>query len=148
MANGRTVTAYSASNVIVTYGGHTFQGFAGGDDVITVNRREDAVQLDIGMQGDGVYSQSTDMSGEITIRIQAGSATNDFLSAKARAGDIGAVFVAPLIITEIGTTTKTTADKTVIQRVPDLSRGAVAGEVEWVFVSPFVRTYHSGSEEI
>lgn len=148
MANGRTTKVYSASNVIVTYGGHTMQGFTGGDDVIQVTRREDAVQLDIGMQGDGVYSQSTDMSGEITISLQAGSATNDFLSGKARAGELGALFVAPLVITEIGTGTKVTADKCVIQKIPDLSRGATAGDVEWVFLSPFVRSFQTGSEDI
>ena len=148
MSNGRTTTVYSAANVIATYGGHTMRGFAGGDDVIQVTRREDAVDLSIGVQGDGVFSQSTDMSGTITITLQAGSATNEFLSGKARAGELGALFVAPLVITEIGTDTKTTADKCVIQKVPDLSRGATAGEVEWVFLSPFVRTYQAGSEEI
>jgi len=139
---------YNATNVIVTYGGHTFTGFAGGDDVVQVSRREDSVQLDIGMQGDGVYSQSTDKSGEITITLQAGSETNDFLSGKASAGDAGALFIAPMIVSEAGTNTRTTADKCTIQKVPDLSKGATAGDVEWVFISPFVNTFIGGSENV
>jgi hypothetical protein len=147
MAN-TTTTTYSASNVTVTYGGHVFTGFGSGDDVIQVSRREDSVQLDIGMQGDGVYSQSTDRSGELTISLLAGSATNDFLTAKANANDVGSIFSAPLIITEVGSETKVTADKCVIQKVPDLNRGAKAGEVEWVFVSPTVISKQGRGTEI
>jgi len=142
------VTTYSAANTTVTYAGHSFEGFGAGDDVISVARREDGMQLDIGMQGDGVYSQSTDKSGTITIRLLAGSATNDFLNAKVQATDAGAVFSAPLIIKEEGSSAGATAARAVISKQPDFSRGNVAGEVEWVFLSDNVAINHAGSEEL
>jgi len=142
------VTVYNAAKVSISWAGHSFTGLGSGDDAIKVSRRGDGVQLDIGMQGDGTFSQSTDKSGTITVRLLAGSETNKFLSLKAAASEAGALFSAPMIISEAGTDNKTAAMRTVIQKVPDMNRGAKAGEVEWTFLSPVVIINHSDSEVI
>lgn len=142
------VSVYSAKNTIVNFAAHVIEGFAEGDDVIKVERLAPGISIVIGMQGDGVINQSTDKSARITIKLLKGSATNKFLSDKYNAGEIGVLTSAPLIITEVGSGDKTTAKKTVLEKMPDLSRGSTAAPVEWMFISFDCSTTFSGSESI
>lgn len=141
-------TVYSAANVNVNYGGHVFTGLGSGNDAIKVERAQDSMSMEIGMQGDATLSQTTDKSGTLTIKLLAGSETNTFLSLKANATDAGSVFSAPMVITEVGSSGKVTATKCVIKKIPDFGRGATASEVEWVFISGDVAITHAGSEEL
>jgi hypothetical protein len=143
-----TFKTYSACNVNVTFLGHVFEGLGEGDDAITVTMNEDVAQLTIGMQGDGVASMSCNASGEVTIRLLHGSATNEFLSKKVAGYRGGSLVTGELIITEVGSNSKVVAQKTFIAKAPDFSRGATAGEVEWRFVSPAIDIFHGGSEEV
>jgi hypothetical protein len=142
------VSVYSAANTIVNYAGHTFEGFAAGEDVIKVSPLGPGVQIVVGIQGDGVVNMSTDKSARITIKLLKGSATNKYLSAKYNAAQIGMVLSAPLIITEVGSDEKVTAKKTLIEKMPDMSKGSTASPVEWSFISFDCAINHAGSDEI
>ena len=142
------VTVYSASSVNIVFGGILFTGLGSGDDAVQVERNEPAIDMKIGIQGDGTLSQSTDKSGRVLVRLLAGSATNALLSAKANAGDAGVVFSAPLVITEAGTNGKATASKAVIEKTPNYVRGKTAQEVVWAFISHDIDIVHASGSEL
>ena len=142
------VSTYSAAAVNVIYAGHLMTGFGEGDSVIEVARTKDSIQMTTGIKGDGVLSQSTDKSGKIKIKLLAGSATNKFLSDKANASDAGSLFSGDITISETGTDAGVIAEKCVIVKVPDFTRGAVAQELEWEFYSQNINIKHSSGTEL
>lgn len=142
------VSSYSAQNVVITWLGHSFVGLDEGDDSIQVTRDNPTMSKTVGIQGDVVFTQSTDKSGTITIRTLQNSETNSFLSAKAQASEAGVVANGPLIIDEIFSDAKVVCNKTVIQGVPGLARGAGHNSVEWVFLAAEVLPIHGMGAEI
>ena len=144
----QTTTTYSASAVNINWLGHSFTGLGSGDDAIQVERTNPSMTLTIGVQGDGTISQSTDKSATITIRLLSGSATNDFLTAKANASDAGVIASGPMLIEEFGSSSKVTAGRCVIEKIPAFTRGAMANEVEWTFLTTDCAISHGSSDGI
>lgn len=143
-----TTSTYSAVNIIVSFAGVTMEGFADGDDVITVERNNPSMTQKVGMQGDTVYSQTADKTGKITVKLLQNSSTNTLLTAKIQASEAGAIFSAPLIITEAESDAKVTAMKAVLEGQPTFSRGMNTNTVEWVFLSSDVQIAHGAGTEI
>ncbi len=144
----RSVTTYSAAATSVVYAGHIVEGFDEGDDAIEVSRAKDSIQATIGIKGDAVISQSTDKSGTITLRLLAGAVSNDFLSSKSNASDAGSLFAGDITIMEVGTKAGVIAEKCIIQKSPDFTRGAKAAGLEWVIFSPNIKIAHAAGTEI
>lgn len=129
------VTAYSAQNVTVTFLGKVLSGFADGDDAIMVERNKPTMSQTIGIQGDGVYSQTSDKSGVVTLKLLQGCEENAFLSGKISASEAGGIASGELIITEFGNDARVTARKCVIEGMPKFQRGEGHTSVEWRFLS-------------
>lgn len=129
------VSAYSAQNVNVSFLGKIISGFAEGDDAIMVERNKPTLSQSIGIQGDGVYTQTADKSGVITLKLLQGCEENTFLSGKIAASEIGAITSGELIITETGNDARVTARKCVIEGMPKFQRGEGHTSVEWRFLS-------------
>lgn len=129
------VTAYSAQNVTVTYLGKVLSGFADGDDAIMVERNKPSMTQVIGIQGDGVYAQTSDKSGVVTLKLLQGCEENAFLSAKIAASELGGILSGELIITETGNDARVTARKCLIEGMPKFQRGEGLTPVEWRFLS-------------
>lgn len=148
MKMAKEVSAYSAANVNVSYLGVTLGGLADGDDAIVVERDMKTMSKQVGMQGDGVFSQSVDRSGKITIKCLQNSETNKFLTAKMAATEAGAIASGPLIIEEAGSDAGVTANKTVIEGFPTFKRGQKANTVEWVFLSIDIDIKHGAGASL
>lgn len=129
------VTSYSAQNFNLNWLGHNFTGFADGDDAIVVERNTPNMVQTVGMQGDGVYTQSSDKSATITVKLLQSSTTNLFLTNKQQASEAGLIASGPMIGTEAGSASKFTANKTVIEGAPSFTRGMGHNPVEWTFLS-------------
>lgn len=129
------VTAYSAQNVTVTFLGKVISGFSDGDDAIMVERNKPTMTQTIGIQGDGVYTQTADKSGVVTLKLLQGCEENTFLSAKLQAAETGTIASGELIITEVGNNAQVTARKCVIEGMPKFQRGEGQTAVEWKFLS-------------
>jgi len=142
------VSSYSAQNVSLTYLGHNFTGFADGDDAIIVERSVKTMAKLVGMQGDGVFTQSADKSGMVTVKILQNSETNKFLTSKARATEAGVIASGPLIMTEAGSDAKASCMNTVIEGIPSLTRGAGHNVVEWTFLSMNMTIEHGFGNEV
>ncbi len=129
------VTSYSAQNVTVSFLGKVLSGFSDGDDAIMVERNKPTMSQVIGIQGDGVYSQTSDKSGVITLKLLQGCEENSFLSTKIQASEAGGIISGELIITESGNDAKVTARKCIIEGMPKFQRGEGQTAVEWRFLS-------------
>lgn len=142
------VTAYSAQNVTVTFLGKVISGFAEGDDAIMVERNKPTMSQTIGIQGDGVYTQTADKSGVVTLKLLQGCEENAFLSAKIQASEVGGIVSGELIITEIGNDARVTARKCVIEGMPKFQRGEGHTPVEWRFLSTDINISQGAGAEI
>jgi hypothetical protein len=136
------VSSYSAQNVSINWLGHQFQGFADGDDTITIERSEKTMTKLVGMQGDGVFVQSADHSGMITIRLLQNSETNKFLTLKQAATEAGVIASGPFIMVEAGSDARASCMRTALEGVPSMVRGAGANTVEWTFLSMDITIGH------
>lgn len=142
------ITSYSATNVTVTFLGKIIDGFAEGDDAIQVERNKETISQTIGMQGDGVYSQTADKSGTITIKVLQGCKINEFLSAKIQATEAGGITTGELIITETGNDAQVTARKCLIAGMPKFQRGEGTTAVEWKFLSSSINITQGQGVEV
>jgi hypothetical protein len=136
------VSAYSAANMNLSYLGVTATGFADGDDAIMVERDVKTMTKQVGMKGDGVFSQSVDRSGKITLKLLQNSAFNAFLTKKMAATEAGAIASGAMICDEVGGDSGFTANKTTIEGFPAFKRGQKANVVEWVFLSIDINIRH------
>jgi len=144
----KEVSSYSAQNVNLNFLGHNFSGFADGDDVIQIERSVQSMTKLVGMQGDGVFTQSADSSGMVTIKLLQNSQTNKFLSIKQAATEAGVIASGPLIMTEAGSDARASCMRTVIQGPPNMVRGAGHNVVEWVFLSMDITIGHGFGQEV
>lgn len=136
------ISTYSAQNGNLNWLGVNFSGFADGDDVIMVERNTPNMTQTVGMQGDGVYTQSSDKSGVVTVKLLQNSSMNLFLTNKQQTSEAGLIASAPLVYSEYGSASKFTAHKAVIEGAPNMTRGAGHNVVEWKFLSFDVAISH------
>ena len=130
------VSQYSADGLVVTFLGKNISpGLAEGDDAITVENREPMVDLTTGIKGDGVFSISRDFSGTIKLKYLQNSSSAKFLNEQVNLMKTGVPIAGPLIISEIGSDAKVTANKTMIRGKPKLVRGKKQNTVEFEFLS-------------
>jgi hypothetical protein len=72
---------YSFLNYVTTINGVPVTGWAEGDDVIQVSRREDAFADNVGADGKMIMYQTANRSGEITFKLQQQGEGNILLNA-------------------------------------------------------------------
>jgi len=142
------VSSYSAQNVNVNFLGHNFTGFADGDDAIKFERSVQSMTKLVGMQGDGVFTQSADKSGQVTIKLLQNSRTNKFLTNKQAATEAGVIASGPMIMTEAGSDARASCMRTVIQGPAPMTRGAGHNVVEWVFITMDMTIGHGFGSEV
>ena len=142
------VSSYSAQNINVNWLGHNFSGFSEGDDVIQIERSVKTMAKLVGMQGDGVYVQSADRSGMVTVRCLQNSETNRFLTAKQKATEAGVIASGPMIMTEVGSDAKAACMRCVIEGQPNMARGAGHNAVVWTFLSMEIDISHGFGQEV
>lgn len=128
-----TITAYSAKNVIATIDGLPVQGLFDGDNAIQVSQGSDIGTGIIGMQGDGIFSQSADKSATLTLRLLHTSGTHQLLHQKVKAqqaGILGSGF--RVSVMDTGSGEGGTGEGVFVQKQPDDMKGKSATVREWV----------------
>ena len=127
-------TVYSAADVQATLAGQTVDGLWDGDDAIQVAPGADSGSGLVGMQGDALFSMSTDRSATITLRLMHTSTMHATLSrleaAQKSGGALSRGFSFNLI--DVGSGEGVTAERTYIMRKPTLQKGKNATQREWV----------------
>lgn len=127
---------YSFQNTVMLVNGVEITGWADGDDVIKIARRNDSASDKIGADGSMMVSLSADKSGEFTFKLQQTSSANKYLQGLCALQEGGAKLFVPVNVLFQDTYRQDLATGTVgyIKRPAELNRGAQAGTQEWTIV--------------
>ena len=127
---------HSFINHVITVNGRTLEGFGEGDDVVTVEYREDGITDTVGADGRMQASVSANESATINLKLLAGSEDNDYLEDlyfKFKNGSIGGISVS---IFDSFTGRGQVATTGYIPKLANESKGAKAQDREWSIIVP------------
>ena len=129
---------YSFSNVNVIFGILELQGFADGDDVVTIENEADQFNDMAGAKGDVVRSQSNDNRCTITIKLLQNSGSNKELTVVYNADRELGTGVAPMIVEDKETGETYVINNAWIQKYPTVTRGQNVNTMDWIFRGDFI----------
>lgn len=127
---------YSFADTVVIVGGVEITGWADGDDVIQVKRRNDGITDKVGAGGEMMVSVSADRSGEIMFKLQQTSSSNKYLSDLFEKQQAAGSMFESLDVRFQDTYRNDLASGTrgYLKRPADMARGAAANNQEWTIV--------------
>ena len=140
------VKTYDPANVSAIYGTIPISGYSE-DSAITVEHDEDDWTLQMGVDGEGTRSKTSNRSATVTISLMQSSATNDLLSAE-RELDIntpGGTGGKPFIIKDNSGTTLFSMETAWIQKPPTAELNREATAREWVFRTDVLQANHGSN---
>jgi hypothetical protein len=135
-----SMRAYSIleNHLIVSASGYaTFEidGWAEGDDVLTVRRRSDLITDKVGADGNLTISLNPDRSGEVVIKLQQTSPANKKLLELAATAISATTWVPVMLLWQDSFRQDSAAGSPgYIKGFPEVKRGREANEQEWTFV--------------
>lgn len=141
---GKPLSTYDPSQVFVTYGGFTLQGFAEGS-MVSVERNENAYNLYIGSDGEGARSKSNNKSAVITIRLMQTSDSNDILTSIAKMDETANAGSLPFMIKDGNGRTLLIAENCWIQKIPVIDFGKEVVEREWKLETDNIEVFTGGN---
>jgi len=124
------VAAYSFEDIITIVSGKVLSGFGQGDDVVMIEKAEDAGTGQVGADGNACFSRSADNSYNITLKMLATSADNIFLQTL-YATQIAAGTFFPILIKDAGGLDIHQGTKVAIKKPPSNAYGRASGVYEW-----------------
>lgn len=128
---------YSFQDTIMLVNGVEITGWAEGDDVIDIQRRNDSISDQVGASGEMMISVSADKSGEITIKLQQTSSSNKYLMGlmALQESAIASTFV-PCALSFLDTYRQDLGAGVLgyIKKPSGLTRGTAGNTQEWQFV--------------
>jgi Protein of unknown function (DUF3277) len=127
---------YSFLNTVVLVNGVEIQGWADGDDAISIKPNEDMASHKVGASGDMMVSISADRSGEFTFKLLQTSNSNSYLLSLSQNQQLGGSSFYPLAVKFQDVHRQDMADGTsgYLKRLPDLTRGEEGATQEWTIV--------------
>lgn len=126
----RTAT-YDFRKVSLILGPHIASGFAESDEAITIEYPEDRWSRSTGADGDTTRSKSNNNQGDLTIRLQASSKTNDYLAGVKTLDDTLNAGLIPVLLKDNNGTTVASGTFWVA-KTPAVNKGKSASDMEWV----------------
>ena len=125
---------YSFLNVSLLINGVEISGYAEGDDVIQVARREDSASDVVGADGEMSLSVNANRSGTVTFRLQQTSDSNAYMSSLINAAEASVNPVITAQMTDVSTGDLAQGSKGYVTRPADMARGSQSSDQEWVVV--------------
>ena len=129
---------FSFKNVNVIYGILELEGFAEGDDVVTIETSVDQFSKLVGAKGDVARSQTADNSCTVTVKLLQTSKSNKLLNALFITDKETGAAVAPMVINDKETDETYAINNAWIMKQPTIIRGQNANITEWVFEGDFL----------
>lgn len=120
------VTKYNAKDCTITVDGTYITGL--GEDMVSGAKDEDYFSSSVGAQGDIVKNEINNSLGQVTITIQTTSPVKTFLLSLANRSEPFPIWVNNKALGERFGGTKAN-----LLSAPEMSRGAEAGDMEFVF---------------
>ena len=126
---------YSFLNVSLLVNGVEISGYAEGDDVIQVARREDSTQDVVGADGEMSLALNANRSGTVTFRLQQTSNSNAYLSGLVNVGEVGGLGTTVTVqMIDVESGDLAVGTKGYITKPADMARGSNSNAQEWVLV--------------
>lgn len=125
---------YSFLNVSLLVSGVEITGYADGDDVIQVARREDSQTDVMGADGFMSVSRNANKSGTVIFRLMQTSKSNAYLSGLVNSAEAGVDPAITVQMTDVNTGALAQGSAGYILRPSDMSRGANMSTQEWTIV--------------
>jgi len=129
---------FSFKNLNVIYGIDEIEGFADGDDVVTIELDNDQFAKIVGAKGDVTRTQTTDNSCTITIKLLQTSKSNAVLMALYNTDRETGAGVLPLIINDKETGESHVVNNAWIMKAPNIVRGGNPNTMDWIFQGDFL----------
>ena len=129
---------FSFSNVYVIFVILEVQGFADGDDVVTLEFETDQFNDLAGAKGDVVRSQTNDNRCTATVKLLQNSGSNKELTAVYNTDRETGVGVSPMVIEDKETGETYVINNAWIQKFPSVIRGQNVNTMEWIFRGDFL----------
>lgn len=129
---------YSFTNVNAIFGILELQGFADGDDVLTIEFEADQFNDLAGAKGDVVRSQSNDNRVTVTVKLLQHSISNKELNAVYLADRETGAGVYPMVVEDKETGETFVINNAWIQKFPTVTRGQNVNSMTWVFRGDFM----------
>jgi len=129
---------YSFSNVNVIFGILELEGFAEGDDVVTVIMDNNLYSDMAGAKGDVLRSKTNDNRCTITVNLLQTSQSNVDLSTVYNADRELGTGVYPMVIEDKETKETYVINNAWIQKFPDVTRGQNPNAMSWIFRGDFM----------
>lgn len=129
------IRAYSFTQHILMINGQVIENFGEGDDVISIEYREDGITDTIGADGKMQPSISANESAEITVKLLANAPENAYferLYKRLRQGDIASISLA---LYNSVTGEGEVATHAYIPKLASKAKGTNAQDREWMFVA-------------
>jgi hypothetical protein len=139
---------YSFLNTVVLVNGVEITGWAEGDDVIQIDRRNDSISDVVGADGEMTIAISADRSGTMTFNLQQSSTSNAFLSALVAAGENGAFVPVSLLFKDLNGNDLAAGTKGYFTKPAPITRGTGVNGQEWVCVVENLQSLLGGSPSI
>ena len=127
---------FDFKQVSLTFGSSLIQGFAEGDDVISLSPQADSFNSLAGADGEVTRSKTNDNRFLLTIRLLQTSPSNDDLMSVSLADKLSNGGVQPLLLKDNNGNTLVGEGQAYIQRIPDAGFGTNVSDREWVIMLP------------
>lgn len=128
---------FSFLNVNVIFGILELDGYADGDDAVTIEMETDQFNDLAGAKGDVVRSQSNDNRCTVTVKLLQNATSNVLLAALYNTDRATGTGVVPMIIEDKETGEAYIINNAWIQKFPTVSRGQNINSMDWVFRGDF-----------
>lgn len=129
---------YSFSNVNVIFGILELEGYAEGDDVVTIESETEQFADIAGAKGDVVRSQTNDNRCTVTVKLLQTSASNKELTALYNLDRTTGAGILPLVVEDKETGESYVVNNAWIQRVPSIVRGQGVNSMDWIIRGDFL----------
>ena len=136
--------AFDPKQVKVSVAGVNIVGFS--EEKVTVERANNAWELNVGCDGEATRVKSNDLSGTITVTLQQTSPSNDFLTTVFYNDQNNDECVRIEIVDSSGKS-KIIAEKAWVEKMPDATYAKAHSDRQWVFRTNNVGYYLAGNYE-
>lgn len=140
------VKTYDLTNVFIFYGVFEIKGFAE-DAAISLEHDEDHWSHQVGVDGEGTRSKTSNKSATLTVSLMQSSDSNDLLSIEAGLDEIapGGTGGKALLIKDEGGSSVYAAESAWIQRRPTAEFNRDASVREWVIRIDNLIAFHGSN---
>ena len=141
-----SLRTYVPADIIASFMGTKLHGYAAGT-FITATRNTDLWELITGADGEVTRIKSNDRAGLVTVTLQQGSLSNEYLSTQVNLDERLNTAIGPFMVKDFSSLKSIVGGaQAFLKRIPDFARAtADESNVEWLFAVPILTVFHGAA---